>query len=225
MNQDNHHSTRLQFLLIAVLIIMTAGLAYVLLTLPEFAPGLSTQVTQNLQLSGVENPVTAVLLNFRAYDTLLEMGVLLLALLAVWSLGTLPRFRETAPGAILETLSAVLIPLLILVAGYLLWVGASAPGGAFQAGAVLAAAGVLLLLTGRQLNLRFTGPPLRFALVAGLGVFITVGIFLILFGRQFLEFPPAVAAALILLIEVAATVSIGITLVALFSGGRPESEP
>jgi len=136
MNQDNHHTIRLQFLLIAVLIIMTAGLAYVLLTLPEVAPGLSIQVTQNLQLSGVENPVTAVLLNFRAYDTLLELGVLLLALLAVWSLGTLPKFRETAPGAILETLSAVLIPLLILVAGYLLWVGASAPGGAFQAGAV-----------------------------------------------------------------------------------------
>jgi len=204
---------------------MTAGLAYVLLTLPEVAPGLSIQVTQNLQLSGVENPVTAVLLNFRAYDTLLELGVLLLALLAVWSLGTLPKFRETAPGAILETLSAVLIPLLILVAGYLLWVGASAPGGAFQAGAVLAAAGVLLILTGRQLNMKFTGPPLRFALVAGLGVFMAVGALLILSGRQFLEFPPSVAAALILLIEAAATVSIGITLVALFSGGRPESEP
>jgi multisubunit Na+/H+ antiporter MnhB subunit len=225
MNQDNHHSTRFQFLLIAVLIFMTAGLTYVLLTLPELSPGLSIQVTQNLQLSGVENPVTAVLLNFRAYDTLLEMSVLLLSLLAVWSLGNIPKLRETTPGAVLDSLSRLLIPLLILVAGYLLWIGASAPGGAFQAGAVLAAAGVLPLLSGWQIRQKFIGLPLRFALVTGLGIFITVGIFLILFGQQFLEFPPSVAAALILLIEAAATVSIGFTLVALFSGGRPESEP
>jgi len=43
-------------------------------------------------------------------------------------------------------------------------------------------------------------------------------------GRQFLEYPPALSGVLILLIEAAATVSIGIALVALFAGGQPESE-
>jgi multisubunit Na+/H+ antiporter MnhB subunit len=118
----------------------------------------------------------------------------------------------------------LLIPILVLMASYLLWVGASAPGGAFQAGSVLAAAGVLLILTGWQLNEKLQGLPLRFALVAGLSIFMAVGVVLMLFGRRFLEYPPSVAAAWILLIEAAATVSIGITLVALFSGGRPESE-
>ena len=224
MNPDNKNSTLFRYLLIAVLMTMTAGLIYALLSLPLLASGLSFQVTQNLQLSGVENPVTAVLLNFRAYDTFLEMGVLLLALLAVWSLGTLPKQRETAPGEVLNSLSGLLIPILVLMASYLLWVGASAPGGAFQAGSVLAAAGVLLILTGWQLNEKLQGLPLRFALVAGLSIFMAVGVVLMLFGRRFLEYPPSVAAALILLIEAAATVSIGITLVALFSGGRPESE-
>lgn len=210
--------------MIAILICMTAGLAYAVQSLALPAPGLSISVSQNLQLSGVENPVTAVLLNFRAYDTFLEMGVLMLALLAVWSLGTIPKYRVTTPGAVLDSLSGLLIPLLILVAGYLLWVGASAPGGAFQAGSVLAAAGVLLILTGWQLNEQLRGFPLRFSLVAGLSLFIAVGVVLMLFGRRFLEYPPSVAAALILLIETAATVSIGITLVALFLGGRPESE-
>jgi hypothetical protein len=38
-------------------------------------------VESKLHQSGVKNPVTAVLLNFRDYDTLLELTVLLLALL------------------------------------------------------------------------------------------------------------------------------------------------
>lgn len=224
MNQSHKPSTAFRLLLVLLLMSMAAGLAYAVLSLPTLAPGLSNQVAQNLQLSGVENPVTAVLLNFRAYDTLLELGVLLLALFAVWSLGTLPRQQETTPGAVLDSLSRLLIPLLILVAGYLLWVGASAPGGAFQAGAVLAAAGVLLILSGWQPAGKLAVLPLRFTLVAGLAVFMAAGVVLVLFGRQFLQYPPELAAALILFIEAAATVSIGITLVALFVGGRPESE-
>lgn len=224
MNKSHKQPPAFLLLLILLLMSMTAGLAYVLLSLPALAPGLSIQVTQNLQHSGVENPVTAVLLNFRAYDTLLELAVLLLALLAVWSLGALPRHRETAPGAVLDSLSRLLIPLLILVSGYLLWVGANAPGGAFQAGAVLAAVGVLLILSGWQPDKKMTALPLRLTLVIGLAVFLTVGVVLMLSGRQFLEYPPFLAAALILLIEAAATVSIGITLVALFAGGQPETE-
>jgi len=65
---------------------------------------------------------------------------------------------------------------------------------------------------------------LRIALVTGLGIFVAVGMVLILLGRRLLEYPPSFAGALILLIEVAASLSIGITLAALFLGGRPEVE-
>ncbi len=41
-----------------------------------------------------------------------------------------------------------MLPLLIMIGGYLLWAGANAPGGAFQSGALFGAAGVLMQLGG-----------------------------------------------------------------------------
>ncbi len=226
MTEDGKHQRLFRLLLAVLLSVLAVGLSYTVLSIPLLAPGLSELVAENLETSGVSNPVTAVLLNFRAYDTLLELGVLLLALLGVWSLGgIIPERHESSPGPVLDMLSRLLVPLLILVAGYLLWVGAQAPGGAFQAGSVLGAAGVLLLLTDWRLGARFAGLPLRITLVAGLGMFMVVGVVLILVGGHLLEYPPLFAAALILLIEAAATLSIGITLAALFMGGRPEAGP
>ncbi len=223
MTDNGKQQTLFRLLLAVLLSALAVGLGYAVLSLPLSAPGLSEQVALKLEASGVSNPVTAVLLNFRAYDTLLELGVLLLALLGVWSLGGIPERRESSPGPVLDTLSRLLVPLLILVAGYLLWVGAHAPGGAFQAGSVLGAAGVLLLLAGWRLDARFAGLPLRIVLVVGLGMFVMVGMVLILVGGRLLEYPPPFAAVLILLIEAAAALSIGITLAALFLGGRPET--
>ena len=211
-----------RLLLLLLLAVLAMGLGYAVLSLPTQAPGLNEVVASNLENSGVSNPVTAVLLNFRGYDTLLEMGVLLLAIIAVWSIGKSPKHSEPAPGAVQDMLTRLLVPLLILVAAYLLWVGAGSPGGAFQAGAVLAAAGVLLLLSGWRLNTKFTGFPLRLVLSAGLLVFSLVAVTLMLVGGKLLEYPPYIASGLILLIETFATLSIGVTLVALFLGGRPE---
>lgn len=224
---DQEFSTKqnlLRYFLVLLLSAVAAGLAYAVLTLPSEAQGLSRNVAENLHLSGVSNPVTAVLLNFRGYDTLLEMAVLLLALLGVWSLNRLPEQYEASPGPVLDMLARLLMPLLLLVAGYLLWVGARAPGGAFQAGSVLAAAGVLLLLAGWRPAANFFGWPLRFALITGLSVFVSVALIMLLPGGQLLQLPPAFAGALILLIETAATLSIGVTLAALFYGSQPQLE-
>ncbi len=209
--------------LVALHLVLACGLGYAVLSLPSAAPGLSEAVANNLALSGVSNPVTAVLLNFRAYDTLLEMGVLLLALLAVWSLGRAPDAPAPAAGGVLALLARLLTPLLLLVAGYLLWVGSRAPGGAFQAGSVLGAAGVLLVLAGWRLGRRFAQLPLRITLVVGLALFMAVGLSVMLAGGSFLAYPPASAGGLILLIEAAATLSIGMILAALFLGSRPGS--
>jgi len=219
--------TSFRFVLMGLLSVLAVGLAYAVFSLSSITAGLSELATQNIKTSGVSHEVTAVLLNYRAYDTLLELGVVLLALVAVWSLGSdikrgVTKPRDPSQNEVLNTLAHLLVPLLILVAGYLLWVGAHAPGGAFQAGAVLAAAGVLLLLTGWHLGAWFIGFPLRFILVAGLLVFLLVGIGAMFFGRSFLEYPTAYAGALILLIEAVATLSIGITLAALFLGEKPE---
>jgi len=214
----------LQCVSIALLLLVAIGLGYAVLSLPAYAPGLSIEVSANLETSGVSNPVTAVLLNFRAYDTLLEMVVLLLALLGVWSLGGAIQQRETTPGPVLDTLSRVLVPVLILVTAYLLWVGAHAPGGAFQAGSVLGAAGVLLLLAGWRPRGAMMALPLRLILVAGLIVFLAIAIAIMMIERQLLEYWPAQAGVLILVLETAATISIGATLAALFLSRCPQVE-
>ncbi|EGV17263.1 MnhB domain-containing protein [Thiocapsa marina] len=173
--------------------------------------------------SGVSNPVTSVLLNFRAYDTLLELAVLLTALLGIWSLGAAgPGFQKAA--SVLEGMVAGFVPLLILSAGYMLWVGAYAPGGAFQAGALLGAAGVMLALAGH----RNAGLPsedrLRPLVALGVFVFAITGVLLAVVGGGFLTYPAGLAKWLILIIETAATLSIGATLAAAYLGGRPAPE-
>lgn len=211
----------LQWLPIFAMLLVAAGLGYGVLLFPSYAPGLSAEVTANMQTSGVSNPVTAVLLNFRAYDTLLEMMVLLIALLGVWSFGDATMHRETTPGIMLNTLSRLLIPILILISAYLLWVGAHAPGGAFQAGSVLGAAGVMLLLAGWRLHAGFSALPLRLILLAGPASFVAMAVFTLLIEGRLLEYPPAQAGRLILILETLATLTIGATLAALFLGGAP----
>ena len=210
-------------LLLALLASLAVVLGYAVLSLPGQADGLAETVAAQMDSSGVSHPVTAVLLNFRGYDTLLEMAVLLLALLGAWSLTPQAHadMSATSAGPVLTALFRLLTPVMILVAGYLLWVGAHAPGGAFQAGSVLAAAGVLMLLCGKRLGGRLAGWPLRVGLVLGTAMFVAVAAAVMLGGAHLLQYPIEWASGLILLIEAAATLSIGITLIALFLGVRP----
>lgn len=219
---DNHDTPgALRLPLVLLLSALTAWLGFTVLGLGPAPGDIVKLVGTNLDASGVSNPVTAVLLNFRGYDTLLEMAVLLLALIGVWSLGETPLRWEAAEGTVLMHLPRLLVPVLTMAAGYLLWNGAHAPGGAFQAGSVLGAAGVLLLLSSGDLAARFMGLPLRVLLVTGLGLFVIAGLGMLTGGNQFLEYPLPLAASMILIIEATATLSIAATLAALFLGGRP----
>ncbi|HSG57836.1 MAG TPA: hydrogenase subunit MbhD domain-containing protein, partial [Paracoccaceae bacterium] len=119
---------------------VSAGLVWAFLTLPPSA-GLQAAVAANLAQSGVSNPVTAVLLNFRAWDTLLESIVLLAALIGVWSLtrdaawGGRPGLRQHArPDGVMASFGRLLPPVGLLLGVYMVWIGSSAPGGAFQGG-------------------------------------------------------------------------------------------
>ena len=222
---DDVRPAAVVYLLAALAVVtVTALLVYVVLSLPPSAPGLTEHVAANMARSGVSNPVTAVLLNFRGYDTLLEMVVLLVALLGVWALGDAAQHHETKPGPILDTLARVLTPLLIMVAAYLLWVGAHAPGGAFQAGSVLGAAGVLLVLTGWRPRGALLALPLRLILIIGSAAFVAMAALTLLITGQLLTYPVMQAGTLILILETAAMLSIGVTLAALFVGGQPREK-
>ncbi len=200
------------------------ALAWALISLDwQARPGLERAVEARLPESGVTNPVTAVLLNFRAYDTLLEMAVLLIATAAVWCLGRSSQTPTLPPDDPLYlALLRPLVPLLCIVAGYLLWLGAFAPGGAFQAGAVLSGAFLSLLVAGLP---RAPGQidtlRLRATVAAALLVFVCIAAATALSATTLLQYPPGRAKDLILLIEAGLTLSVAFTFLVLFQGGRP----
>ena len=207
---------------------VSLALAVVVLSLPEPAPTLAPQVAGSIASTGLGNAVTAVLLAFRATDTLLEAVVLVFALIAVWSLapdrfwGGLPgpRYHLEANG-MLAYLARLLPPLGIIVAIYVFWVGADLPGGKFQAGTLLAAMWLLIIMAGLG-----DAPPvsrrwLRVALVTGSVVFLAIGFAGVPFAGAFLAYPDAYAKPLILIIEAASMLSIAVTL-ALLVLGPPE---
>jgi len=200
---------------------LTVILGWTVWTLPPFSDRMHNLVAAHLSISGVENPVTAVLLNFRGYDTLLEIGVLLLAAVGVLSLAptsVLPA--ERAPTQI-QILLLRLLPFIVIVGAYLLWIGKYAPGGAFQAGAVLAAGGVLLVTSAVRLNhIAIRSVPIGLSI--GLLAFLAVALATMIAGRNFLQYPLPWASTLILVIEAAATISIAVILTILFMGRKPD---
>jgi multisubunit Na+/H+ antiporter MnhB subunit len=204
---------------------LLAALSWAVLSLPAKPTGLTGASLAKLPESGVTNPVTAVLLNYRGYDTLLEVGVLLLAIVGVWSLrrGEWPA-GDLRDRPLLLSLLRIVLPVLVLAAGYLLWIGAFAPGGAFQGGALLGGALVLMMLGGLARSGVKRAGFLRAGLALGVLVFATVCALTLGLTGGLLEFPPGRAGTWILVIESAALLSIGLTLGLLYLGGRPEGE-
>ncbi len=203
---------------------LSGGLIAALLLSERAGPGLAALTASRMDESGVENPVTAVLLNFRSYDTLLEIAVLLIVAVAMLSMQPSATNRSMVEvnhrhsgDPVLAGLLRWLVALATVLSGYLLWTGAYAPGGAFQAGSVIAGACVALKLSGRY---HFFWHPLkaRLLLTIGLAVFVLVGGFCATGDKRVLEYPLEYAGMLILIIELAATVSIAAILLLLFTG-------
>jgi multisubunit Na+/H+ antiporter MnhB subunit len=199
-----------QWLAVVVPAAVTAALAICVLALPVPAPSLATEVVANIAVTEVGNPITAVLLAFRAMDTLLEAVVLLFALLGVWSLapdrawgGRPGPLQQADPNGMLAYAARVLPPIGVVAGIYIFWVGADHPGGKFQGATILAAMWLLVMMAGLA-----DAPPisrgwLRWLLVAGPLAFIAIGVVGALHAGAFLAYPEGFAKPLILVIEFA----------------------
>jgi multisubunit Na+/H+ antiporter MnhB subunit len=219
-------ATRLLAGLLAVSVTVALGAA--VLALPSPVPTLAPATAQNIAATGVGNPITAVLLAFRAMDTLLEAIVVLFALIGVWSLapdalwGGRPGPRHRVdPDGILAYLARILPPIGIIVGTYIFWIGADLPGGKFQGATLLAAMWLLVVMAGLA-----DTPPigrfwLRVALVAGPVIFIGVGAYGAAAAGAFLGYPEGLAKPLIKVIEWALFPSLALTL-GLIVAGAPE---
>jgi multisubunit Na+/H+ antiporter MnhB subunit len=208
-----------------VCLLVAAALASVVLLFPDQGPTLAPQAMERLPETGLGNPVTAVLIAYRSFDTMLEKVVLVLAVVGVWSLA-IDRHWGGAPGAAraerpeptLAFFAQVLAPVGILVGVHVFWVGADEPGGAFQGGAILAAMWMILMMArlteAPQSNARW----LRLALIAGPAVFLAAGAAGIAIAGGFFAYPPGLAKPIILFIEAFMVLSITVTLPMLVAG-------
>ena len=208
--------------------LVSAALAAVVLTLPESGPTLAPEAMAALPATGVGNPVTGVLMAFRALDTLLEKVVLVLALIGVWSLAP-DRCWGGNPGlehrlsvdGVLPFLARTLPPIGVLLGIHLMWTGADHPGGAFQGGTVLAAMWLVVMMAGVRDAPAIREQWVRLALVSGPIVFVAVGLAGVLTAGAFLAYPVGIAKPLILLIEVPMLLTIALAL-GLLVAGPPE---
>jgi multisubunit Na+/H+ antiporter MnhB subunit len=107
------------------------------------------------------------------------------------------------------------VPLTLISAVYLMWIGSYAPGGAFQAGALLAGAGVLLFAAGFMRPWAPGSPILRAVAAAGLLVFAATALATSLLQGVMLRYPDP-AYTWIIGIEAVLTVSIAAVLAELF---------
>lgn len=210
---------------------VSAGLAWVVLSSPEPGPTLAPAALRELPATDLGNPVTAVLMAYRAIDTLLEKVVVLVGLLAVWSLapegvwgGRPGTSRAGQPDDALRFLARILPPVGVVVGVYLVWTSADNPGGAFQGSTILAAMWLLARMAGLVDAPAVGGRRLRLALAVGPLAFFAVGLAGFAWAGSFLAYPEGFAKPLILAIEGAMIVSVAATL-AMFVDGPPVREP
>lgn len=210
---------------------VSAGIAGTILMLPDPAPTLAAEAAAALPETGLGNAVTAVLLSFRSIDTLLETVVLLLALLGVWSLapdrvwGGRPGPRDGAyQSEVLTFLAQILPPFGIVVAMHFFWIGADAPGGKFQAAAILAAMWILVQRAGLVDSPPVSRRWLRLVVVAGPVVFLAIGFLGSATAGAFLAYPEGYAKPLIVAIEAALLPSLAVALALLVAGPPARTE-
>jgi multisubunit Na+/H+ antiporter MnhB subunit len=133
-------------LLVLLLSIFELGLAVAVLFMPHPAIDIGGLVQTQLSEANMTYPVTALLINFRGYDTLLCITVPLFAFIGIRIVYPVENASYNPPliktgGK--EPLSRWILLLLVLTVGYILWVGALMPQSPFQIGAVLASLGIL----------------------------------------------------------------------------------
>lgn len=149
--------------------------------------------------AGAPNMVTAILADYRGYDTLgetiviLTAGLACLLVLGAWREGRNERASDTMVYAfgsdVLDATSRLLFPFLVLFATYVVVHGHTSPGGGFQAGAILAAALMLVrLVRGSAAGLGGNLKLLLAIACAGVGVYAGIGATSLVFGRNFLDY-------------------------------------
>ena len=159
-------------------------------------------ITETINETAVPNMVTAVLADYRGYDTLFEAVVIFTAGIAV--IGVLRHYgrREFIPaggeapltpkhpGLIVESTVRLLIPVIQLFALYVIAHGHHSPGGGFQGGVIFGASFILLALARDLKAAQNWVAEKRILILACCGILIYAGIGVLcqILGENFLDY-------------------------------------
>ncbi len=176
---------------------------------------LGTLVLENLNKTGVNSPVNAVLLNFRGYDTLLEVGVITLAVIGILTIQA-KKEEYFWENPILKALGRRLLPLVVFFSLYITYLGTFSVGGAFQGGALLA--GGLVLLTMSNQSMPISKGLLFYLSLLGLIVFAGIGLVYAYVGYGFLTYPLELSTLSIITIELSLWISTALLLYTAYRG-------
>lgn len=157
-------------------------------------------ITETFPETSVPNMVTAVLADYRGYDTMFETVVIFTAGIAIIAIlrrygpknKVMPeqKFYKKEPDLIVETTCRLMIPIIQLFALYVVAHGHHSPGGGFQGGVIFGASFILLALARDLQAAQKWVPENRILNLAGIGIFIYAGFgFLcLLLGSNFLDY-------------------------------------
>lgn len=206
----------LSILLHLLAFVLFVALCFLLLGITPQSSSLERELLDAMPKSGVTHEVTAVLLNFRSLDTLLEVGVILLSLVAIYGISPLFSYSpKSFEHTITNTFASLLIPFIALYAFYILYSGSYQSGGAFGAAALLAGGIIIYALIKPHSFVLPSEFWLRLLYVSGLFYFVSLGIVSLIFGA-FLEYRDEVASFAIISIETLLTLSLAVILAAYF---------
>ncbi len=170
-NKDILFLSSYQVIAITVVLGLVFVLLYTVYKLPLFGVAdnpavnevVERYVEKGLEETGAVNVVAGMILDYRAFDTLGESSVLLLAITSVMMLLLRDEknidpeedlateheavFEDQSRDVILQNVTTILLPAIMLYGIYVILNGHLSPGGGFSGGAILGA-GLILYATG-----------------------------------------------------------------------------
>ncbi|MBL4903854.1 MAG: sodium:proton antiporter [Desulfocapsa sp.] len=157
-------------------------------------------IENSMEQTSVPNFVTAVLADYRGYDTMFETAVIFCAGITVLTIlrrshrrkkkDVKPRPSRSDQDIILQSAARLIVPMMQLFALYVLAHGHHSPGGGFQGGAIAGASFILLAIS---YDLKMVLNQIKERVImffSGLGVFIYagIGIICLFLGGNFLDY-------------------------------------
>jgi len=148
--------------------------------------------------TSVPNFVTAVLADYRGFDTMFETAVIFTAGIAIFSIlrrkkedPIFPaKVTEPIPNIIVQSTCRILVPIIQLFGLYVVAHGHHSPGGGFQGGVILGASLILLAISyDLKYALKGFSEKMTFMFAnAGVLIYAGFGVMCIVLGRNFLDY-------------------------------------